>query len=161
MVTFFFQAEDGIRDVRTWLEFRRVLFRLLMCFVSLSTVGALPMSVMIIFVKIWRQLVLELARLKNMCLAHTESIVPWSLHQDYITADWRFGAISCTVLSDPSVTTALHKQSCVAKVIWRVISPEFFSNANRRYNESSNTTPMRLQWRWEPWYSHSLIHSCW
>ena len=24
---FFFQAEDGIRDVRTWLEFRRVLFR--------------------------------------------------------------------------------------------------------------------------------------
>ena len=26
-VFFFFQAEDGIRDVRTWLEFRRVLFR--------------------------------------------------------------------------------------------------------------------------------------
>ena len=24
---FFFQAEGGIRDVRTWLEFRRVLFR--------------------------------------------------------------------------------------------------------------------------------------
>ena len=27
MFFFFFQAEDGIRDVRTWLEFRRVLFR--------------------------------------------------------------------------------------------------------------------------------------
>ena len=27
MLFFFFQAEDGIRDVRTWLEFRRVLFR--------------------------------------------------------------------------------------------------------------------------------------
>ena len=28
---FFFQAEDGIRDVRTWLEFRRVLFRSWSC----------------------------------------------------------------------------------------------------------------------------------
>ena len=26
-VAFFFQAEDGIRDRFTWLEFRRVLFR--------------------------------------------------------------------------------------------------------------------------------------
>ena len=27
VVVFFFQAEDGIRDRFTWLEFRRVLFR--------------------------------------------------------------------------------------------------------------------------------------
>ena len=26
-VIFFFQAEDGVRDKATWLEFRRVLFR--------------------------------------------------------------------------------------------------------------------------------------
>ena len=26
-IFFFFQAEDGIRDISVWLEFRRVLFR--------------------------------------------------------------------------------------------------------------------------------------
>ena len=36
---FFFQAEDGIRDVRTGLEFRRVLFRsLLMGLVGVAIV---------------------------------------------------------------------------------------------------------------------------
>ena len=37
---FFFQAEDGIRDVRTWLEFRRVLFRSLPRW-QVSCVGSL------------------------------------------------------------------------------------------------------------------------
>ena len=33
---FFFQAEDGIRDVRTWLEFRRVLFRSIQTILHIS-----------------------------------------------------------------------------------------------------------------------------
>ncbi len=40
VLTFFFQAEDGIRDTDMWLEFRRVLFRSVRPLVSTSYVFA-------------------------------------------------------------------------------------------------------------------------